>query len=380
MSFDFRLAHECPHLILEESITLSDDRRSLISKAPVGNTTLLRVIANNEFYVPYSGLYSQAFLVGSASGPFRITGCVSSNGTELSENNVLTVTGSNEAVTFRLPIGTRITTDALVTFMQRNLSTILVENDGGHLAFTDMASVGSASRIKLTGRGREPLGFEMQYAANGKEVYPPWGLVNQEDVLPLVNRNGLVVTTARYVQFSKPIRGNPTLKVTYVSPPERCPRCSGTSIENDWRFNVEGDLVTVDNENLLYQACMKMLLTVRGSNAFHTAYGSTIMTRIGTKALGATATLLQEDVRTALVRVQSLQQQQARVQQVSLKERLYSILSVEVLPHKSDPTAFLIDVMVSNGTGEPVQLTIVFAVPGAIALAGSNNLSLGLNT
>jgi len=39
-----------------------------------------------------------------------------------------------------------------------------------------------------------------------------------------------------------------------------------------------------------------------------------------------------------------------------------------------------VDVVVSNNTGQPVKLSIVFSVPGAVALAGSNNLSLGLDT
>ena len=92
------------------------------------------------------------------------------------------------------------------------------------------------------------------------------------------------------------------------------------------------------------------------------------------------AQAIHEDVRTALGRMQALQKQQAKYQRVSLKERLYAIMSVEVLPHETDQTAFLVDVVVSNGTGEPVRLTIVFSVPGAVALAGTNNLTLGLDT
>jgi hypothetical protein len=125
---------------------------------------------------------------------------------------------------------------------------------------------------------------------------------------------------------------------------------------------------------------MKILLTRQGSNPYHTAYGTKLMERIGSKAVGAIASLIQDDVRTGLVRVQNLQRQQAQFQKVSLKERLYAILSVEVLPHENDPTTFLVDIVISNGTGEPVRLSIVFAVPGAIALAGTNNLSLGLDT
>jgi phage baseplate assembly protein W len=146
------------------------------------------------------------------------------------------------------------------------------------------------------------------------------------------------------------------------------------------RFNVQGEPLLIENENLLYQAALKILLTRKGSNPFHTQYGSQIMSRIGNKAVGAVAMLINEDVRTALANMQAYQAAQAKYQIVTAKERLYSIQSVNVYPHDSDPTAFMVDIVVSNASGEPISLTIVFTVPGAVALAGSNGLSLGIET
>jgi len=363
---------------MEETVPLGDDRRSLVTRAPVASTTVLRVLANNKYYIPSSGLHSQALLMGSESGPFRIEGCASENGVSI-DTNVVTVSSSTESVTFRLPTG-RVTADELVRIFRQGFSDIIVSNEDGYLVFLDAASIGSESRIRVDGRGSSSIGFVHQRAAKGHQVYPPWRLNPRPDTLPLVNRGGEFDTTARYVQFSEQVKSNPVFKVTYAAPVERCPRCRATFVENDWRFDVPGNLVTITNEDLLYQAALKILLTRRGSNPYHTSYGSKIIDRVGTKAVGATAALIQEDVRTALSRMQGLQAGQAKYQEVSQKERLYAVMSVNVSPHNTDPTAFLVDVVVSNSTGQPVQLSVVFSVPGAIALAGSNNLSLGLDT
>ena len=380
MSIDLQLAHSCPHLVIEEPVAIGVDRRSLVTLAPVASTTVLRVIANNTYYVPSSGLYSQAVLKGDRSGPFRIEGCATPAAGTLADANVITITSSTETRTFRLPLGTRVTTDSLVRLFREGFTDIVAQNSGGFLEFADVANIGPLSFLRITGRGAEALGFKKQWAIKGQEVFPPWGLNSREDSLPWVNRQGNFNTTGRYVQFSRPVRSNPTFKVTYASPGDRCPRCRATFVENDWRFDVPGNLVEITDENLLYQAALKMLLTRKGTNPYHPTYGATLMDRIGAKAVGATAMLIQEDVRAALSRMQTIQTQQAKFQQVSLKERLYAVLAVEVLQHKNDPTTFLVDVVVTNGTGVPVSLSIVFAVPGAVALAGTNNLTLGLET
>jgi hypothetical protein len=144
------------------------------------------------------------------------------------------------------------------------------------------------------------------------------------------------------------------------------------------RFDLQGDVITIVDENLLYQAALKIILTQIGSNPFHKTYGSSITSRIGLKAIGATATLLTEDVQRALSTMRQLQDEQSKYQQVSRKERLYSVLSVRVVPNEDDLTAFLVNVVVSNSSGTPVSITIVFSVAGVVALTGSNGLSLGL--
>lgn len=136
-------------------------------------------------------------------------------------------------------------------------------------------------------------------------------------------------------------------------------------------------MILIENENLLYQAALKILLTDRGSNTFHPWYGTYLRSRVGSKALSGVASLINEDVRRALKRIQDMQEQKTKYQAVSFKERLYSVLSVEVLPHSQDPTTYMINVVVQNASSTPINLSIVFTVPGVVALMGSNGLTLG---
>ena len=123
----------------------------------------------------------------------------------------------------------------------------------------------------------------------------------------------------------------------------------------------------------------KAILTKKGTNPYHAAYGCSIMDRIGRKRVQAAAGAIREDVIQALNSVQTLQSGQRRFQQVTDKERLYRVEDVSVTPSATDPTVFTVGVTVRNGSNRPVSLNIVYSAPGAIALAGTNGQSLGVS-
>jgi len=366
-------------MTIEESVILGADRRTLPTRQPVAASGSVRIQVvsasgsrrvrssddlvldpEDSFYIPSSGLLSVAQVTGSVSGPFDLVDC---KGLEL------TVRSSEETVTVTLPSSRAVPAKTVVELFQPLTNSILVENIKGHIVFSDVATVGQSSRIKVSGSAAEALGFTFQSGARGATVFPPWVLEKREDTI-----------TNRYPRFVSSVKQAANFRVTYTAPVERCLRCGATFVENDFRFDIRGDPLIIENENLLYQAALKILLTGKGSNPFHPFYGTSLKSRIGAKAIGLVTTLINEDVRLGLRNMQQLQTQQARFQRVTAKERLVSVLSVNVSPHEQDPSAFLVDVVVSNGSGEPISLNIVFTVPGAIALAGSNGLSLGLDT
>jgi len=354
-------------MTMEEVVNLGSNRRSLPTRQPVAGAGTVRILVNNEVFIPQAGLYSVGRIFSSISGPYDVT----------ENEDTLTITSPRGSETFSFGVtGTqRMTTDQIIKAMlQQNLSVVLAENSNGHLLFSDTSTVGTDSYVQVGGTMAATLGFGAgpcatvgyQYRAQGKMIYPGWVLAQRPDTI-----------TNRFPQFIQAVRGNPMFKVTYSVPVNRCLRCKATYIENDFRFSPDGKSLLIQDENLLYQAALKILLTDQGSNPYHAWYGTTLRSRIGQKALAGVASVLSDDVRQALGRYQSLQEDQAKYQKVTFKERLYSIVSVDVYPHEEDPTTYMIDLTVQNASGEPIELTIVFTVPDVVALMGSNGLMLG---
>ena len=375
VSREIQIGHPCPHLIIEEVVALGADKKSLSTRAPVASANSVRILVNNQVYVPPGGLYSKAILSGSV-GPYRIEKCVGFAGPE---GNTLTVTASQGTVTVDLPVSQRLSVDRLVRALKLTPLDDLVgiTSVNGSVTFTDNHATGPESVVKVGGDGADSLGF-VQRGTRGREVYPGWTLVSRQDVLPSADLRGLFPVPARYPRFKKPVPNGSDFKVTYTAMPERCPRCQATYIENDYRFNQMGEVRTIINEDLLYQACLKAILTMKGSNPYHTGYGSSIMTRVGRKRMAAAAGAIRQDIIQALRGVQGIQGGQRKFQQVTDRERLYRVEDVSVTP-TDDPTVVRVGVVVVNGSNRPVSLNIVYSAPGAIALAGSNGQSLGVS-
>lgn len=364
MSKDFQLAWRCPHLTIEEHVTLGEDRTSLQISQPVGNSTTVRVLANDDVVIPQPGLYSAGQLHSTLSGPFDLV--------EGSDTLTITTPSGTDTVSFGVVGTQRFSAVQIVEKLRKVVTLVYVESLNSHLIFTDTSGVGPDSYVRVGGSAAASLGFGVsgtnsrQACDRGRQIYPSWTLEKRADD-----------STFLFPRFTAPIRNNPVFKVTYAVPERRCKRCRGTFIENDCRFDSSGQAIVIRNEDLLLQSSQKILLTDLGSNPYHPQYGTTIRSRIGSKSIGNVAARLSEDVRRALGRFQDIQQAQAEYQQVTAKERLYAILNVQARPHAQDPTTFWLDVVVQNASGEPVTLSIVFSVPEVVAVLGSNGLYLG---
>lgn len=355
-------------------MTISDDRQTLVTTSSIASTDTVFILANDKDYIPSSGLFSVASLTASKRGPYKIQSCVPPIG---ANGNLLNITTRRGTVFITLPEGDQVSISRVVQAIRLSTDFVLVDDADGVLSLSDNGEPSTDSFIRVSGGAVAALGFE-QLGARGKEIYPPWQLLTYYDVLPTELPAGVFPVPSRRVKFIRPIIGNPTIKVTYAAPSERCPRCGGTYVENDYRFDIQGDMTLIENENLLYQACLKAILTVLGSNPYHPTYGSEVTTRIGAKAITPTQTLVRLDIQTALEKVKSLQTAQSKYQVVTAKERLYSISNVQVQIDPNDPTVFRAQVTVRNASNQPVTLNIVFTVPGVVALKGTNGLSLGI--
>ena len=365
MSTDFRIAFSCTHLTIDEHVALDADRISLVPVQPIGSAESFQITAN-DIPIPRVGLLAPAQLIGRISGPFNI----------IKNENFITVRNSTSvAENIELPIGTRIKTDLVIKTIARALQDsnveIQLDNVNGRLQFTDIQGIGTRSQIVVRGSSLAALGFDFQSGAKGTNVYPSWEV---RDFIPECPTDLIV----RVPRFNSQIRGNPVFRVLYAAVGASCRRCGGTFVENDYRYDQAGEPIQIVNEDLLIQASQKIVLTTLSSNPFHPWYGTKIHEKIGLKLLGTTVIAIQDEISKALEKFQELQNLQARVQQVSLKERLYNLLNVDAQTSPDDPTFVQVRVDIQNASGDPINLSIAFITPGAFALAGSNGQSLGL--
>lgn len=373
MTTDFQLAHECPHLTIEEEVLLGADRRELPTRQPVASGSRIRITANDDVSIPKAGLFSRASLTGSLSGPFKVV---------KNENTVTVANRAQEVADIVLPFGQRIETarvvDVLNAAFRNNEVSLLAQNSNGSLIITDYLDQGPRSQVRVSGDAAASLGFVHQVRARGRKVYPSWGFAERDVVEVTRGLQSVRQVATRFPKFNEPVRGNPVFKVTYTTYQQHCRRCLSWGIENDYRIAASGNPLLIENEDLLNQDVLKILSTVRNSNPFHPEYGTLLLTRIGTKALGDAALSINEDVITALSVLQRIQDIAGRYQAITARQRLASVISIDTTPSEFDPTVFEAVIVAANAANVPVVITTVFAAPGTAALAGTNGLSLGL--
>lgn len=356
MTQDIQLTHRCPHVTVEDRVFLQADRRTLALSQSLGSSATVRLVANG-IQVPGSGYHSQARLVSGQSGPYRI----------VSGENTVTVRSSTQVASLELPVSSRVSAQDVARQIRQAMSSLSIDVVRGHLSLIDTSNMGRSSLVQVKGDAAASLGFVGVAGARGRQVYPPWQVVRDR-----TSTDPRDLT----IRFTQRVRQNPIFKATYVVRPDRCKRCQSSLIENDYRFNSGGDALLIEDQNLLYQECLKIILTERGSNPFHTFYGTALHEQIGSKAIAAAASFITEDVRRALENLRLMQEQQGEAQEVSRGEKLYRVVRVSTKQEESTPTLFNLEVIVANAARQTVTIPITFTVPDVVALDSTGDLVL----
>lgn len=368
MSKDFQIGFPCPHTIGEERTQLSSDRVTLQTQKPIAGAGLLQVVVNDTYTVsPSNGIQSSATLTSSKAEPYLITPGQAD----------IFIRSQNSSVSVTLPTGYQ-SAERVANLLNTAVADptarpfLVATATKGVLSITENRAFGPTSQIRVSGNAIAGLGFLDQVGAVGQVVLPPFNLFS----MSYQDGEG-VFEEGYFIRFDQPVRPNYYFGITYQVLWHQCMRCRGTEVENDWRFNADGLPLIITNDNLLYQSCLKILLTELKSNIYYPWYGTNLMSLIGSKSNAASAVNIRQGIQNALATFQNLQNQQSKYQNISPKERLYSVDSIGVKQSESDPTVFLVDVSVRNYSMSPISITVVYTAPGAYALPGTNHLSLG---
>ena len=216
MSIEIRAGYPCPHMIVEERVALGVDKMSIPIRAPVAVAGSVRVLVNDSHYVPSSGLYSQATLSASFSGPYNIQKCTDLLGPK---GNVIRIRTSVDVTDIAIPTGSRVSAEDVLAAIRSSDSKVSVGlSETNALVLVDANSVGTQSfvRVSRADGGVEEigvvaaLGFTAQRGARGTMVYPPWQLHTRQDVFPTTMEVGRFPVKARFPRFTSPLKNNPT--------------------------------------------------------------------------------------------------------------------------------------------------------------------------
>jgi len=362
MSFDRKIDFVCPHDVVEEALFVGDDLMTVLPLRPIAAARSVRVRLNGIAHIPSPGLYSPASAIAAKKGPFTIQEGVNDTLTfsvHTFADQTITITG-----------GQHITPQLLASELGAHVAGIAVSvSSKGRLQFkTRQKGRGAVFTIRSTGSTlAATLGLPVDRQFRGRQLSPGWSVVHNP---------GTLVGGTRSIIFDRQLRGQRAfVEISYTTVRNECRRCGGLGVENDWRYNVNGDVIEVRNEALLLQEIQKLMFTAQGSNSFHEWYGTGLLNTIGKKmsAAGIIQSFIVADIRDAFRRWQSIkrQQEEAVGQFVSDEEYPFRLTRVSITPDPSDPTILFVGATIHTRSRSPLQIARGVRIPLPADILGS---------
>lgn len=354
MSFDRQLAQLCPHQVLDETLYVDASRQIIRPIKPIATLDSVNLRLNGLIDVPTQGVYTPVQVTGTQFGPFNVTKGV---------NDTLVVKVNEGPVqTVVVPASNQMPPDKLAGLLNFGLKGCQFNVVNGAYLQLQSAGVGYAASVWVDAASTVAgtIGFLTNHLYRGVDVLPGWTLVLDPNSLPQL--------PYRMIFFDNPLRSvGDFVELSYSTVRNQCRRCGGLGTENDWRYGFNGNTGEVRDEALLIQEITKIMFSIRGSNPFHTWYGTTITETVGKKiAFGNfVQNLIVSDITTTFNRWQSIKNQQQNVvrQYVSDKEYPFRLLSVVLQQSNQDPTVIYVNLVIQNRSQQPIEISRGITLP-----------------
>lgn len=355
MSYDRAIDQICPHLVTEEALFVSGDRRTIRPLRPISSAVSVKVRMNAAYDVPSTGARVPAKAIGNKRGPYTLTQNVN--------DKLILKIGQGATQTIILPHANQVGAPQLASRLNYQLQgAYFTVNNDKLVLLTQESGLGSSILIDAHSTAATTLGFLVNHEYRGRDLTSGWFLVNDP--------NTLLDRPTRLIVFDTPLRGGSDfVEISYTTVREECRRCGGTGVEYDWRYTSQGEIELVSDIDLLVQEIQKDMYTIRGSNLFHSWYGTGIIEAIGKKnvAGGYAQNMLVSDIHQAFANWQEIKtRQESMGQEVSDKEFPFRLLSVNLTQDPQDPTIINVEMTVQSRSREPIQLVRGLRVPGQV--------------
>lgn len=362
MSFDRQIDQVCPHIVIDETLFVDQTRLIVRPIKPIATLNSVNLRLNGLFDVPSQGVQIPVQVQGTGIGPFNIVAGV--NDTMVVKVNQ----GPPQVV--KIPAAAQMPADKLAGFLNFGVTGVQFGVVNNVYVSMQSAGVGYSASVWIDGASTvaPTIGLLTNHLYRGVNVNPGWSLVLDPSSLPQL--------PYRMIVFDQPLRSiGDFVELNYNTVRDQCRRCGGTGVEDDWRYGFNGDTGEVRDEALLIQEIEKIMFTVRGTNPFHTWYGTTLTETVGTKlAFGNfVQNLIVSDITTTFNRWQSIKNQQQLVvrQFVSDKEFPFRLLSVQLQQSTQDPTVIYVNVTIQNRSTQPIQISRGLKLPQPLDILGS---------
>jgi phage baseplate assembly protein W len=361
MSYDRQIDQLCPHQVVEEALYVNPDQITIRPQRPVASASSVHFRMNGVMDVPSFGVRTPGQVVGKRLGPYNITAGVN--------DKIVCKVGVGAIQTLVLTNAQHVTPAHLCDLLNRQAVGIVFFAVGNQVQIrTGDEGRGAAFFLYGASTLATYLGIATNHEYRGKQITPGWTLIT--DPLTLADR------PTRLVRFDTPLKSiGDFVELSYSTVRQECRRCGGTGVENDWRYSKTGEVAQVRDEALLIQEIQKLFYTVRGTNPFHTWYGTTLLEMIGKKisAGNVMQNLIVSDIYSAFNRWQSIknQQEQKVGQFVSDEEYPFRLLGVDLQQSTKDPTVIFINITIQNRSQRPIQLSRGLKIPEPTDLLGS---------
>jgi len=340
MPKDIQVSNPCPHFIRFESYTLENET-DVITRSPINGSLLLDITKDNVT-INQEGLFSSAEINFPANAPYKIT----------NPNYTFFYQNAPYPIKFETGIlnAKQIQTTLIKAIPNGKIDINIVNQS---IQIKDKTS-GLTSRLEIQG-DLNKFGFTYdKFKSQGKLLHNGWKIFKRDDGL------------GSFIRFNEKVKG--TYLISYTAEKNYCNRCGSTGIENDLRFNEYGEIKQVEKHDLLYQQVAKVCLTKTNTNPQHAWYGTNAFDYVGVKQGNLAKLSIEESVRQALNQHINIQNQVGKIQKLSLEEQIASVRKIDVQPVDNSNNAYLVNIGLVSRANTPVDINIVFAVPGSIDL------------
>lgn len=187
---------------------------------------------------------------------------------------------------------------------------------------------------------------------------------NKNTYTVYMDNTSLTEIPKSYVYLKKVCKSyNPLVEVRYTTIKTYCPRCAGLRYIDDFRYNVDGDVRSVNNELFLIQTLEKHIVTQISSNKYHTWIGTTLHELVKNKItdMSYIESKIKDDIVKAVNDLKKLQAQYQKTKRPVTKGELFGqLLDVVVQQDAKEPTTVHALVKFTAQSGKTLEYEQLF--------------------